>query len=87
MYTSAVARRQNESGENYVNVGLKLTRTTRDELEAIGIELDRPLGYIARKLVLKGLAAYKADHQLEVPKVFQDAGSSVSVPVLKAKLK
>lgn len=66
MYSSsAVAQRRNESGENFINVGLKVTRATRDQLEDIGNAHDRPLGYVARKLVLRGLAAYQRDHQLD----------------------
>lgn len=67
MYICGVAQRRNESGENFVNIGLKVTPAARDALNDIGIEWDRPLGYIARKLVMRGLEAYYQDRLLDGP--------------------
>jgi hypothetical protein len=46
---------------------MKVSGAVKDELKEIGDEHDRPVGYVARELMLRGLAAYRRDGQLKEP--------------------
>lgn len=48
-------------------VGLKVEPDDKEQLIAVCQEEDRPLGYVARELMLRGLAAYKRDGLLKEP--------------------
>jgi hypothetical protein len=46
---------------------IKIEAGDKATLERIGETADRPLGYVARELMLRGLAAYKRDGLLKEP--------------------
>lgn len=46
-------------------IGVKVGAPDKKDLLAISKEHDRPLGYVARELMLRGLAAYKRDGKLK----------------------
>lgn len=46
-------------------IGLKVGGPDKEDLIEISIEHDRPLGYVARELMLRGLAAYRRDGKLK----------------------
>lgn len=46
-------------------IGLKVGGPDKEDLIEISKEHDRPLGYVARELMLRGLAAYRRDGKLK----------------------
>ncbi len=48
-------------------IGLKVGAPDKEVLKEICEEHDRPLGYVARELMLRGLAAYRRDGKLKEP--------------------
>lgn len=50
-----------------VPVTMKIASSVRDTIEQIGLNEDRPIGYVARELMLRGLALYKRDGLLRDP--------------------
>jgi hypothetical protein len=62
-------------------VGLKVAGPDKATLAEICVKEDRPLGYVARELMLRGLAAYGRDGLLKEPE--RRGGEKVSVPFRK----
>lgn len=57
-----------KAGKKTVTVPIKVSQDIKDELKVICGDEDRPLGYIARELMLRGLVAYRRDGSLKVTK-------------------
>ena len=49
-------------------LGVKLSPEIIREIEEIGAEHDRPKSWVGRKLILRGLLAYKRDQRFEEKK-------------------
>jgi hypothetical protein len=45
-------------------ITMKVSESLRQTLESIGAKEDRPLGYVARELMVRGLSLYRMDGQL-----------------------
>lgn len=56
-----------ETKKKVVMVGVKVDEPTREMLGAVCGKEDRPLGYVVRELMLRGLAAYLRDGSLKEP--------------------
>ena len=57
-----------------VTMGMKVSDEEKAKIKEISEEHDRPLGYVARELMLRGLAAYERDGKLREPKNANDRG-------------
>lgn len=60
-YNSVVSLK---SEKKSVQIAVKISETLNAEIEAICSVEDRPVGYVARELMLRGLALYKLDGRL-----------------------
>lgn len=66
-YKAGMPKPASESAKKVNMLGLKVDEPTRVELDGISEAEDRPLGYVARELMLRGLAAYRRDGHLKEP--------------------
>lgn len=73
MYTSKVGRKKKSPDELMINLSAKVSPEFFREVETVAIENDRMMSYIGRKLLARGLAAYKRDGLLDEPEVFDEA--------------
>jgi hypothetical protein len=63
-----------QEGELLDTLGVKLSPELVREIEEIGAELDRSKSWVGRKLILRGLSAYRRDGRFEEERAKQ-AGS------------
>jgi hypothetical protein len=71
-------------------LGIKVGESEKETLAEIALEHDRPLGYVGRELMLRGLAQYRRDGLLKEPptpierlKESRDKASTITGPVLQ----
>lgn len=62
-----MGRPKKEAGEILVEVPCKVPQEVANEIARLSIETDRSRSQVARKLLLRGLAAYKRDEKLDEP--------------------
>ena len=66
-YKCAVGRQKKKPGEILVEVPCKVPEAVADMIEMLATNMDRSKSQIARKFLLRGLAAYKRDGLLDEP--------------------
>lgn len=77
-----MARPKLEENQKLTEVPCKVLPETQAKLASIAIIEDRPIGYLTRSLLLRGIAAYERDGRLKEP----SAGEVVMRPLTKEEL-
>ena len=69
MKKRGVGRPKKESGEVLVDLPIKVDPKALEDMESIADQLDRPRGWVARKLLMRGMEVYFRDLKTTGPEI------------------
>jgi predicted transcriptional regulator len=69
MEKRSAGRPKKEPGEVLVDLPIKVDPETLQNVQGIADQLDRPRGWVARKLLMRGLEAYSRDLETKRPEI------------------
>ncbi len=67
-----------------ITIGMKVQETIRRQIEEIAADEDRPVGYVARELMIRGIALYRLDGKLRDESLPLNLGSIDEFGLTKA---
>lgn len=76
-----MARPKKKPEETLENLACRVLPEVYAEIDAIAGNLDRPMSYIARKLVMRGLMEYRKDGLLDAPSDSEPQPAPAKKPV------